>query len=188
MEILTCILQVVTNLLSNAIKFSPATTIVNIHIEADPDWLTLRVSDEGRGIPVDKLETIFDRFQQVEASDARQKGGTGLGLAICKTIVQQHNGSIWAESNVQQNRGPGASLIVAFPRITDENESSSPSQQKALRPAPSRGTIIVCDDDANIRTVVTEHLERPWLPHPRSRYRRKDTYSSVHQFHPGDPP
>ena len=154
------ILQVVTNLLSNAIKFSPATTIVNIHIEADPDWLTLRVSDEGRGIPVDKLETIFDRFQQVEASDARQKGGTGLGLAICKTIVQQHNGSIWAESNVQQNRGPGASLIVAFPRITDENESSSPSQQKALRPAPSRGTIIVCDDDANIRTVVTEHLER----------------------------
>jgi signal transduction histidine kinase/DNA-binding response OmpR family regulator len=154
------ILQVITNLLSNAIKFSPPKTTVNIHIEADPDWLTLRVSDEGRGIPVDKLETIFDRFQQVEASDARQKGGTGLGLAICKTIVQQHNGSIWAESNVQQKRGPGASLIVAFPRLARQHTSTVPAQQRSSRPAPSRGTIIVCDDDASIRTIVSEHLER----------------------------
>jgi signal transduction histidine kinase/DNA-binding response OmpR family regulator len=155
------ILQVVTNLLSNAIKFSPAKTTVHVHIEADPDWLTLRVSDEGRGIPVDKLETIFDRFQQVEASDARQKGGTGLGLAICKTIVQQHNGSIWAESNVQQKRGPGASLVVAFPRVARQHTSSVPANEKgANRPAPSRGTIIVCDDDDSIRTIVSEHLER----------------------------
>jgi signal transduction histidine kinase/DNA-binding response OmpR family regulator len=154
------VLQVVTNLLSNAIKFSSPKTTVNIHIEADPDWLTLRVSDEGRGIPVDKLETIFDRFQQVEASDARQKGGTGLGLAICKTIVQQHNGSIWAESNVQQKRGQGASLIVAFPRIARQHTNPSQALQKSSRPNPSRGTIIVCDDDANIRTVVANHLER----------------------------
>ena len=155
------ILQVVTNLLSNAIKFSPPKTAVHIHIEADPDWLTLRVSDEGRGIPTDKLESIFDRFQQVEASDARQKGGTGLGLAICKTIVAQHNGSIWAESNVQQKRGPGASLIVAFPRIAREHTTNtSEAFQKALRPTPSRGTIIVCDDEASIRTIVGEHLER----------------------------
>ena len=155
------ILQVVTNLLSNAIKFSPPKTTVNVFIEADPDWLTLRVSDEGRGIPVDKLETIFDRFQQVEASDARQKGGTGLGLAICKTIVQQHNGSIWAESNPQQKRGPGASLIVAFPRI-ERLHTETPIQppQKSSRPAPGLGTIIICDDEANIRTVVCEHLEK----------------------------
>ena len=153
------ILQIVTNLLSNAIKFSPPNTTVDVHIEADSDWLTLRVSDEGRGIPVDKLETIFDRFQQVEASDARQKGGTGLGLAICKTIVQQHNGSIWAESNVQQKRGPGASLIVAFPRVARQHTNASPERQ-TLRPAPSRGTIMVCDDDASIRSIVAEHLGR----------------------------
>jgi signal transduction histidine kinase/CheY-like chemotaxis protein len=154
------ILQVVTNLLSNAIKFSPPKTTVQIHIEADPDWLTLRVSDQGRGIPADKLESIFDRFQQVEASDARQKGGTGLGLAICRTIVQQHNGSIWAESNVQQKRGPGASLIVAFPRIARPHSTSAPAfQQKTARPPNSRGTIIVCDDEASIRAIVTEHLE-----------------------------
>ena len=61
--------------------------------------VTLRVKDAGRGIPAEKLETIFDRFQQVDMADSRKKGGTGLGLAICKTIVHQHGGSIWAERN-----------------------------------------------------------------------------------------
>ena len=60
------------------------------------------VADEGRGIPADKLETIFERFQQVDASDSRQKGGTGLGLAICRSIVEQHGGRIWAESEPGQ--------------------------------------------------------------------------------------
>ena len=152
------ILQVVTNLLSNAIKFSPPRTVVNIHIEAEPDWLMLRVADEGRGIPPDKLESVFDRFQQVEASDARQKGGTGLGLAICKTIVQQHNGSIWAECNSQQKRGPGASVIVAFPRLTRQH-ARSPEQQRS-RPSISRGTIIVCDDDSLIRDTVSGQLQK----------------------------
>jgi len=154
------ILQVVTNLLSNAIKFSPPNTSVHIHIEADHDWLTLRVSDQGRGIPTDKLESIFDRFQQVEASDARQKGGTGLGLAICKTIVQQHNGSIWAESNVQQRRGPGASLIVAFPRNARLQTAAPEQQQISAHTSFGPETIIVCDDDEGIRTIVREHLER----------------------------
>lgn len=150
------ILQVVTNLLSNAIKFSPAETTVSIFLETDTEWLTLRVSDEGRGIPTDKLESIFDRFQQVEASDSRQKGGTGLGLAICKTIVQQHNGSIWAESNVQQKRGVGASLIVAFPKIARPH----PIEPEPARSEVALGTIIVCDDEASIRTIVAQHLER----------------------------
>ncbi len=91
-----------------------------------PDAVLLRVSDQGRGIPVDKLDTIFDRFQQVEASDARQKGGTGLGLAICRTIVQQHNGTIWAESNLQHQRGPGASLLVSLPRISRAASDARP--------------------------------------------------------------
>ena len=153
------ILQVVTNLLSNAIKFSPSDTTVSLHIETDADWLTLRVSDQGRGIPTNKLESIFDRFQQVEASDSRQKGGTGLGLAICRTIVQQHNGSIWAESNVQQKRGPGASLIVAFPRVARPHPAVD-GVGHVSRPDPKLGTIIVCDDEPGIRTIVGEHLER----------------------------
>lgn len=65
---------------------------------ACPRFVQFCIQDEGRGIPLDKLETIFGRFQQVDASDSRRRGGTGLGLAICKNIVQQHGGRIWVES------------------------------------------------------------------------------------------
>lgn len=93
------LLQVVTNLVSNAVKFSPRNSSVSILLNPESQGVTLSVVDPGRGIPADKLESIFDRFQQVDTSDARQKGGTGLGLAICKAIVQQHSGRIWAERN-----------------------------------------------------------------------------------------
>ena len=93
------LLQVVTNLLSNAIKFSPPNSTVSVMMRPVPAGVTLSVIDQGRGIPADKLEAIFGRFQQVDASDSRQKGGSGLGLAICRTIVLQHSGRIWAERN-----------------------------------------------------------------------------------------
>lgn len=93
------ILQTLTNLLSNAIKFSPSGGTIWITVEKSLDnSILFKVKDRGRGIPADKLETIFERFQQVDASDAREKGGTGLGLAICRQIIQQHGGRIWAES------------------------------------------------------------------------------------------
>ena len=93
------LLQVLTNLLSNAVKFSPRNSTVSVLTRPDPNGVTLSVVDPGRGIPADKLEAVFGRFQQVDASDSRQKGGTGLGLAICRTIVLQHSGRIWAERN-----------------------------------------------------------------------------------------
>jgi PAS domain S-box-containing protein len=93
------LLQVLTNLLSNAVKFSPPNSTVSVLLRPDVSGVTLSVVDPGRGIPADKLEIIFGRFQQVDASDSRQKGGTGLGLAICRTIVHQHSGRIWAERN-----------------------------------------------------------------------------------------
>jgi signal transduction histidine kinase/CheY-like chemotaxis protein len=146
------ILQVLTNLLSNAIKFSPPASTVRIHTEATSDSILLKIVDEGRGIPSDKLDSIFDRFQQVEPSDARQKGGTGLGLAICRSIVQQHSGSIWA----QRNLGPGTTLYVMLPRTTRATDMAV----SAVLPPRGEGAILVCDDDAGIRTVVAEHLNR----------------------------
>jgi PAS domain S-box-containing protein len=92
------IIQTLTNLLSNAIKFSPPASTITLSAQPQADSVLFQVKDQGRGIPADKLETIFGRFQQVDASDARQKGGTGLGLAICQGIVHQHGGNIWAES------------------------------------------------------------------------------------------
>jgi len=102
-------LQVLTNLLSNAIKFSEAGDTVWLSVElepnaetgqAEPTALCFKVQDQGRGIPPEKLESIFERFHQVDASDSRNKGGTGLGLAICRSIVEQHGGRIWANSTL----------------------------------------------------------------------------------------
>ncbi len=89
--------QTLTNLLGNAIKFSPRGSRVETTAHLYRGTALFEVRDYGRGIPVHKLETIFDRFAQVDASDAREKGGTGLGLAICRGIVRQHGGRIWAE-------------------------------------------------------------------------------------------
>lgn len=121
------LLQVLTNLLSNAIKFSPPQSMVRITIERSVEGITLSVIDQGRGIPADKLESIFDRFQQVDASDSRQKGGTGLGLAICRTIVQQHGGRIWAE----QNNGRGAIFRFFLPHRASLSASGDEAMAEA---------------------------------------------------------
>jgi signal transduction histidine kinase len=103
---------VLTNLLSNAIKFSSAGGgTVWMEAEESADEVLFRVRDEGRGIPSDKLESIFDRFGQVDVSDSRERGGTGLGLAICRSIVKQHQGQIWVESTL----GAGTTVCVALP-------------------------------------------------------------------------
>jgi PAS domain S-box-containing protein len=95
------ILQVLNELVSNAIKFSPQQTTIRLAAEPASDeahQVCLIVEDQGRGIAAEKLERIFDRFQQGDASDSRALGGTGMGLALCRSIVQQHGGRIWAEN------------------------------------------------------------------------------------------
>jgi PAS domain S-box-containing protein len=133
------VIQMLTNLLSNAIKFSPKGSTVWVRAGVNKDGLSkfqanqsskdlssplhsldlshhiiFSVEDEGRGIPADQLETIFDRFQQVDSSDSRDQGGTGLGLAICRSIVQQHDGQIWVESI----QGQGSTFFFTLPLST----------------------------------------------------------------------
>jgi PAS domain S-box-containing protein len=112
------ILQMLANLIGNAIKFSPNGG--EIHLVArnlSDNEAQIEVHDQGRGIPQDKLEQIFERFQQVDASDSRAMGGTGLGLAICRSIAQQHGGRIWAESAP----GNGASFFFTLPTRPRQN-------------------------------------------------------------------
>jgi signal transduction histidine kinase len=121
-------IQTLTNLLSNAIKFSsPGSTVwltakLVITEEqggdpppapapAPPNAILFAVKDQGRGIPAAKLDTIFERFQQVDYSDTRNQDGTGLGLAICRSIVAQHQGELWVESEV----GVGSTFYVTLP-------------------------------------------------------------------------
>lgn len=106
------IIQILTNLLSNAIKFSPQGTSVWLKADLCENQILFQVKDQGRGIPANKLETIFERFQQVDASDSRNNEGTGLGLAICHSIVQQHGGRIWVESTLVE----GSTFYFTLPR------------------------------------------------------------------------
>jgi signal transduction histidine kinase len=94
------ILQTLANLLSNAIKFSSPDTEIHLHAcRINNGEAELQIRDHGHGVPADKLETIFERFHQIDASDSRSMGGAGLGLAICRSIVSQHGGRIWATSS-----------------------------------------------------------------------------------------
>jgi CheY-like chemotaxis protein len=142
-------LQTLTNLISNAVKFSPLDSAVHVSAARRNGELLFQVRDEGRGIPADKLETIFERFQQVDASDSREKGGTGLGLAICRTIVEHHGGRIWAESK------PGAGSTFSFVLPAQQTNGSTPPDRVEGGPA-----ILVCDDDASVVEVVGAMLEQ----------------------------
>ncbi|WP_446742766.1 PAS domain S-box protein [Silvibacterium acidisoli] len=146
--------QVITNLLSNAIKFSPPEATVTVEVGPTRDGAMLSVIDNGRGIPTDKLETIFDRFQQVDASDSRQKGGTGLGLAICRTILQQHGGRIWAEHNPA---GSGAAFRVFLPERTRlDSLQESPNEDEAVH----QDTLLICEAGTEARTALVAALRR----------------------------
>jgi two-component system, OmpR family, sensor histidine kinase VicK len=115
------VLQVLNELVTNAIKFSPTGTTIRlganlvdaVQSSGEPGVreVCFIVEDQGRGIAPEKLERIFERFQQGDASDSRALGGTGLGLALSKSIVEQHGGRIWAESEV----GKGSRFLFTLP-------------------------------------------------------------------------
>lgn len=93
------LVQVLVNLISNAVKFSPVGGNVYVSSASDNGEVSLFVKDEGRGIPKEFHESIFERFQQVAVSDGKRSMGSGLGLAICKAIVESHNGHIGVDSD-----------------------------------------------------------------------------------------
>ncbi len=104
--------QTMDNLLDNAIKFSPEGGEVRVRAWQEDSEIIISVSDQGVGIPPDKLDKIFDRFYQVDGSMTRRFGGMGIGLALCREIVEKHGGRIWATSN-GANRG--STFYIALP-------------------------------------------------------------------------
>jgi signal transduction histidine kinase len=105
------LVQVLMNLINNAIQFSPVNGTVWLQAEPCGTQVQFLVKDQGHGIPSEKLEKVFERFQQVDFSSARHHEGSGLGLAICRSIVLQHQGKIWLESKV----GEGSTFYFTIP-------------------------------------------------------------------------
>ena len=105
------LVQVLTNLLGNAIKFSDRGSTVTVSATRVDHEVHISVTDRGRGIPAEQLDSVFDRFGQVESGDSRREGGTGLGLAIAREIITRSAGRITVESTL----GAGSTFTVVLP-------------------------------------------------------------------------
>ncbi|MFQ5584737.1 MAG: ATP-binding protein, partial [Calditrichia bacterium] len=111
--------QVINNLLSNAMKFTGENGRITINTELlkkqikgeDKFYSAISVEDEGGGIPPEKIDTIFEKYEQVDSDSGMSVAGTGLGLAICKEIVHLHGGEIWVTSEV----GKGSKFTFTLP-------------------------------------------------------------------------
>ncbi|BCU51250.1 cell wall metabolism sensor histidine kinase WalK [Staphylococcus auricularis] len=105
--------QVFDNVITNAMKYSRGDKRVEFHMKQNALYnrMTIRIKDNGIGIPLNKVNKIFDRFYRVDKARTRKMGGTGLGLAISKEIVEAHNGRIWANSV----EGQGTSIFITLP-------------------------------------------------------------------------
>jgi signal transduction histidine kinase len=104
--------QVMNNLLSNAIKFvEEGTGKIRVSIHDNHDGLQVWVEDNGRGIPKELHELVFDKFFQARNQTLKKPQGTGLGLAICKKIIEMHGGKIWVDSE----EGRGSKFIFTIP-------------------------------------------------------------------------
>lgn len=106
------ITQVLNNLIGNAMKFSPDGGTIRLHLEEQSAYVEVTISDDGIGVPPDKLNRIFERFYQIDGSARRRFGGAGIGLAIVKRIVDAHQGEIWVESELNK----GSRFTFRLPR------------------------------------------------------------------------
>jgi two-component system KDP operon response regulator KdpE len=138
--------QVLTNLLDNARKYASAGDAITISARPDGPLVLVGVRDGGPGIAPPDRERVFDRFYQA-APNATSAGGAGLGLAICKSLVESHGGTIWADA------APGGGALIQFTLPALEEEPAS-------APADRGGAqLLVVDDDAALRRVVARSLE-----------------------------
>jgi PAS domain S-box-containing protein len=133
------LIQVMVNLLSNAVKYSHRGGVVSVHAEAHGSAVEVRVVDRGTGISESAQARLFERFHQIDSSDARRRAGTGLGLAICKAIVEQHGGTI----GVRSREGEGSTFWFRVP-----------SDQRMVRDAD----VLIIEDDPALLSVLAAQL------------------------------
>jgi signal transduction histidine kinase len=102
------------NLLNNAIRFSPEGSRIVIGAVDQGKEIMAWVQDSGEGIPVNKLQKVFEEFYQLEPPNTRRHGGLGIGLTIAKGIIEMQGGRIWVES---EGTGKGTTVKVTLPKV-----------------------------------------------------------------------
>ncbi|MDB6135549.1 MAG: sensor hybrid histidine kinase [Verrucomicrobiales bacterium] len=149
--------QVFWNLIINAIKFSPSGGKVSVSSHSmDGGRIRVRVTDSGRGISPERLESIFQPFEQDQPAGLQSYGGLGLGLTICRNIVTAHNGEIQAWSG---GRGQGAVFTVSLP-LTKETVKPQPLPEPARPQGGDTFNILLVDDDHETVRAFKTLLER----------------------------
>lgn len=154
--------QVVWNLLTNAVKFTEKGGKVEVRLERSGSNVMVKVRDTGIGIPPEFLPHVFDRFRQADASTKREHGGLGLGLAVVRHLVEQHGGTVAAESE-GENRG--ATFVIELPisaiRLgTEENGAGKDNGEgRAVRSSHSASLggvrVLVVDDHTDSRDLLS---------------------------------
>jgi CheY-like chemotaxis protein len=142
--------QVLTNLITNAAKYTePGGRIglaADVVAEAGTRSVVMKVSDNGTGIPAEKLPHLFDLFFQIDSSFTREGGGLGVGLTLVRRLVEMHGGSVSAHS---AGPGEGSEFVVRLPVLSEAEVQSTPAPQPARAPtgvlAPQR--ILLVDDN-----------------------------------------
>jgi signal transduction histidine kinase/ligand-binding sensor domain-containing protein/DNA-binding response OmpR family regulator len=146
--------QVVTNLVGNAVKFSSGgCVLITVQYqgqEAQQARMRISVQDHGPGIPREKLDLLFEKFSQVDASTTRKYGGTGLGLAISKQLVELMGGSIGVESHP----GEGSTFWFTLPLTLEAQPHAAPVPVADLRDL----RVLIVDDNEVNRRVLHEQI------------------------------
>lgn len=154
--------QVIWNLLSNAIKFTPSGGTVTIELAQHAGQVQIAVRDTGVGIRPEFITHVFERFRQADASTTRRHGGLGLGLSIVKHLIEQHGGTVRADS---PGEGQGASFTIELPAATPASSAGRSARAMMIRtPAPNTGeftlrdlkgvNVLVVDDDRDARELI----------------------------------
>ena len=158
--------QMVINLVGNAIKFTESGEVVlDVAMERTEEtgpMLHFRVADTGVGIPQEKLDSIFEAFEQADTSTTRRYGGTGLGLAIVSRLVDLMDGNIWVESEV------GRGSVFHFTARFGQASSDMLTSVSEIHPPVLRGLrVLIVDDNATSRRILTEMLNN-WGMQPQA--------------------
>lgn len=149
--------QIVWNLLTNAVKFTPHAGKISIRLEQVNAYAQIEISDTGEGISADFLPYVFERFRQANNSKTRAQGGLGLGLAIVRSLVEMHNGTVYA---VSEGEGKGATFTVQLP--AQDFQQPPPTNEALTSDFPNLNglQVLVVDDDADTRELITFILEQ----------------------------